>query len=151
MNIERLLLLATKLETLKSPIGFDLSNWGDRGIIHEDFVKFKTFGKLLGAVSAIRVKKKAANEPNCGYSACAVGHAGMMPEFQKLGFALVTGESQHKLVPHYDGLTEWEAVESFFDLTEKQAEKLFMPDSYGEDVTAADVAKRIRKMIKKAA
>lgn len=82
-----------------------------------------------------------SDRPDCGYSACAVGHAMFDHRFNALGLV------NHKGAPSYQGETDWDAVEKFFDISGSTAWKLFSPNSYDEDVTPKDVAAQVQKLI----
>jgi hypothetical protein len=151
MHTERLLLLASFLENLKSPIDFDLKYWASADLAYSaNLTKDNAKAKLAPeAINTIKLRKKA--EPECGYSACAIGHAAMMPEFRSLGLYMTySGVTVGRLVPYFDGCREWNAVEKFFDISIEQAIKLFTDDHYNSrDPSAKDVAKAIRKFVRK--
>lgn len=60
----------------------------------------------------------------CGFSACAVGHACFDEEFRKLGW------SWEGSAPKFNKSTGIEAAVEFFEITDRQARRLFMPDEY---------------------
>jgi hypothetical protein len=151
MHAERLLLLASFLETLKSPIDFNLSTWASTDLSYNaNLVNDSAKAKLApDQIYTVKLRKKA--EPECGYSACAIGHAAMMPEFRSLGLYLTyRGTMAGRLIPYFDGEHEWRAVEKFFDINETQAHKLFTDDHYeSANPSAKEVAKAIRKFVRK--
>ena len=121
MDKRRLLILADYLDTVVKPETFDMGHWSDR---------------------------KSMNE--CGATGCAIGHATRIPEFSSEGFKLVRDLlNRHDYVPIYRGLRAQAAVETFFGLTSKEAEMLFMPWYYdsNERNDPACVARRIRGMV----
>lgn len=88
--------------------------------------------------------------PACGYSACAVGHAMFDVRFNAMGLI------QHEGSPIYEGETDWDAVERFFDISFDTASILFSPCHYvsyedddGDDVeaTPADVLERVQFLL----
>lgn len=85
--------------------------------------------------------------PACGYSACAVGHAMFDVRFNALGLVQYEGS------PMYEGETDWDAVEQFFDISFETASTLFSPCHYSvddEDVSAAkpaDVLERVQFLL----
>lgn len=60
----------------------------------------------------------------CGTSACALGHAALIPEFQKAGLRLVVNKDGSGHV-RYRGATGTEAAETFFGLIHFHSELLF--------------------------
>lgn len=66
----------------------------------------------------------------CGTVACAVGHACMDPELMEQGLDIVDNE------PTFEGLTEWNAVEKFFGLSEAQSLRLFYACCYWDTYAA---------------
>jgi hypothetical protein len=131
MNVELLNLLADRLEKLppEGP-GFNMCSWGNRPSYHA-----------------------------CDTTACAMGHAALMPEFQELGLSaqdsdgnkLLTAEQFNKVV-----LSEAEviicfndegggypAAQNLFGITDVAALYLFGPSG----ISASEEAHRIRKFI----
>ncbi len=132
MNRERLGSLATMLEAYKpSDDGprFDLHSWGE-------------FREKRGGFLWLR-------KHPCDTAACAVGLACISRAFQAEGLSFLRTEDLD-IVPTFAGSRGWNAVRAFFDLTEKQARRLFYDRAYrvsvGE-VAAKAVAKRIHSMI----
>lgn len=119
MHKDRLLLLAKKLRELaKKPpkkFKFDLRYWG------------------------LQREERAGKKPTkltCATSACAVGSAMLMPEFQKLGLKADldpnsdTISGKVLMVPVYKWYRAFKAVEQFFGITDDQALYLFEPGYY---------------------
>jgi hypothetical protein len=101
---------------------------------------------------------KGATEENvCGTSACAVGEACCnIPTFQTAGLTLGLIGNSRTVEPIYRTgdvvYTNWDAVETFFDLENYTAEKLFQSEYYSTDEKADEVepkavADRIRKLL----
>lgn len=148
MNKERLLKLAEFLETNPQIEGhFDLAVW--RKAINLDPAKNLVTDEQLHS---------------CGTSACAVGWACSMPEFQAkgLGFGTRHGEygsydNEPTFTPEgSEQLSGWEAVETFFGLdgysnkqsrTGDQSAMLFMSGFYPPSVGPTEVAERIRLFV----
>jgi hypothetical protein len=142
MNKQRLLTLATELEKPAMPIPFDMSNWYSRPyILEEELDEHPGMAPLEAA-------------HNCGTSACAVGLACLMPEFQKQGLTTNGG------MPVFNGAQNWAAVCHFFDVSEYTARHLFDPEDYldgvgidddsdFEKITPQMVATRIREVVAK--
>lgn len=111
MNTERLLLLATKLrENAANPVGakFDIRDW------------YGSFDK---------------NKPiSCGTTACAMGLAALLPEFQAMGLKYETVENtNNEIVPiavSFAGHEGLSAAESLFDISYSLADSLFTPRDY---------------------
>ena len=126
MNEKRLLRLAKRLESLKANRGrrFDIKYW---------------------------------YRANCETTACAIGEAGLLKEFNKEGFTLtadlqpfygfVVDGGHTVLIPTFEGKTNNDAVEAFFGISLTNVNWLFLEHSYGDKVTAKDVAKRIRMFV----
>lgn len=91
-------------------------------------------------------------EGSCGYAACAVGHAGSIASFREAGFKVVSNGC-HYLIPTYNGDENWDAVKSFFGLSEDEADHLFCSTSYLDeffdlyDPTPTEVAERIENLV----
>lgn len=90
----------------------------------------------------------------CGFAACAIGWAATLPAFNRQGLCLARHGSVHGLeafidvVNHKTGEKGWSAVESFFDLTQDQARRIFSPSKYLQaKVMPLDVAQRIEEVI----
>lgn len=88
---------------------------------------------------------------NCTTTACAIGHACSIPSFRRAGLGLKVHETDsdgfttyYPVFKHHSAV--W-AVESFFGLTNYQAEELFYPSYYPEKATPKMVARRIRKFL----
>lgn len=86
--------------------------------------------------------------PDCGFAACAVGHACLDARFNALGLYMLwngPGQSHH---PFYvvKGHTHvsWAAVGRFFDLTPTEEDRLFDGDKYPYDQKKDPAAVRQR-------
>lgn len=126
MNTDRLLKLADFLDTV--PVKkFDLSHW-----IGWDELDFETRPPTLDDL-----------EHNCHTTACAIGWACTIPEFQDAGLVLDDGE------PFFDGHWDTQAAANFFDIEYLEASHLFYSSAYrGNNRTRpSTVAKRIRKLV----
>ena len=150
MNIFRLQLMADLLKemTVEIPVHEfvnTITPWGE---------KPQEVTSLIEAFSLDDWTDVGGARPSCGYSACAVGHAMLDVRFNALGLYHMDG------VPGYNGTTNWEAVRTFFDISEETAELLFAPSTYDtaydevegiEDVstaTPADVLERVMYLLK---
>lgn len=95
------------------------------------------------------------HENSCGTVACAVGHCMTDPWFNKrglrVGFIRFTDMTAHE--PTFKGKGNFDAVEMFFQLDNRDALYLFSSSEYraqyreGKPVTPKDVIKRIRDFI----
>jgi len=86
-----------------------------------------------------------AKQTPCGTVCCAVGHAASIPEFRDAGLSLMpVMDNPIRLVPFYDGLSDWDATMRFFDLRYREACHLFDPTKYSEPLTPRAVAARLR-------
>jgi hypothetical protein len=139
MNKQRLLALATELEKPVLPLPFDMRDWYGEGYAFMDELE-----------DGAPVSEDTAK--HCGTSACAVGLACLMPEFQKQGLG-TTGVTP--VVSTIDGeeiANGWGAVIFFFDIDMRNAHYLFDPDYYTteedpENITPKMVATRIREVV----
>lgn len=107
----------------------------------------------LERIAAKPPKKRAFNlfhwfikGTNCGTQCCAVGEAGMIPEFRELGLK-VTGN------PRFKNAEGWQAVVNFFGLNSfAEAYYLFSSYEYPRAFMAPhtgpdEVAERIREFV----
>lgn len=146
--------MAAKMETLHKSrlhhMSFDISGWVDSSLFDSGVVKEKKVQiDGNGKVEMYVVKKSTPENTLCGYSACAVGHACLMPEFQEQGLHF-SPYAAGRWNPVFDGESGMFAVELFFDIDTDIAEKLFTSDGYGRrEATPKRVAKKIRKFIRK--
>ena len=132
MNIQRLQTLAAFLRTVPQE-HFDLHSW--RSSEGYEYASDDDLTTL-----------------QCGTTACAVGWACSLPEFQAQGLAWGTDSLSYTGYPVYKfsegGDAEgWEAVEEFFDISYSTAEHLFASDEYEDNATAVQVADRIEEVI----
>lgn len=96
----------------------------------------------------------------CGTTACAMGYACLVPEFQKRGLKLMVGERVARTVagynrfmtrgrpfalPVFDHGGGWNAITAFWGLSETNVSWLFDEDSYN-DPTRENVIKRLREL-----
>ena len=107
-----------------------------------------TLAKFLRAVPPERfnmdtwVEKSTDNgKVACGYAACAMGWACMIPEFRKDGLKLYGVE------PEYNNETGFEVAMEFFDISYENAEYLFSPETYDDNVETKEVIQRIDDII----
>ena len=86
-------------------------------------------------------KPSATGTVVCGFSACAVGHACFDEEFRKLGWSWDGSQ------PTFGGAEGIKAAARFFDISEYQSKRLFLPESYGYDtrVKYNDLPKKVRE------
>lgn len=67
---------------------------------------------------------------NCGYSACAVGHACFDPRFQALGLSMKPGHETPMFFDKGVYFHQWGAVSTLFGISIDQARVLFLERSY---------------------
>lgn len=87
-----------------------------------------------------------ASAPACGTTACAVGWSAEL--FKDDGFYLARPNAfRTTMVPHYHGVTNWEAVTALFGISRRNAVSLF---SYFHkpDIGPRQVAKNIKHFLK---
>ncbi len=80
--------------------------------------------KLAEHLKTVKPETFSMSFWNCGYTACAGGHACDIPEFKELGLTLVLERDDMSQI-HYDGYSGFSAIEKFFDLNEQQSHYLF--------------------------
>ena len=79
---------------------------------------------------------------------CAIGHAALNENFIQQGFSLI--HANYEFYPHYNGLSGWGAVISFFDIDISNAKFLFDSGGYNESTptTLSQVIERLTTFIK---
>lgn len=170
---QRLRRLADYLDTVK-PKSFDMTGWiqykvsvgndwpYSARIDDEDIKGCVRDGALLSSKIAEMTKPAPKNE--CGFVACAIGHACSIPAFRKAGLKLAAVDSKDygfvdkdtdrtKMfgVVYQEGsyiVREYNAIAQFFDISSWEAEALFGPYAYKDDITPKQVANVIRRFLK---
>jgi hypothetical protein len=140
VNKERLLKLAKYLNSLKitPEVKYDQNNWG--------VMNFKPSELKVGPKCEVK-------EGFCKTSACALGHAALMPEFQRLGLHVEWREGYSTngtrtynasiRLKGSDETDEFRVGAKFFGLSEHQAHIIFGSGSMNSKEKAA----QIRKMV----
>lgn len=113
--------------------------------------------KLAEFLDTVEEDKFSLVTWDCGTTACAVGWACRMPEFQAEGLGIDFEEGYG--LPTFHGYGGWQAVREFFQIDHETAALLFSEYSYdiyspdegdlvrdGSTTTARQVAERIRKL-----
>lgn len=132
---ERLAHLATVLRTKElNNLDFNLHVW------------IETPDRYKGEVSKKEAATRALEGENfCGTSACAVGLACLLPEFQAEGLMFYSYPVYRTERGYFEN---WEAVRKFFDLDEEDTERLFMASYYDTlHPTREQVADRIEELL----
>ena len=128
MQSDRLLTLAKRLDRV--PVKqFNMTFWGmEWDPEQEEYIDFGD----------------ADPAKECGFAGCAVGWACSIPEFRELGLNLVHGTPTYNLHHHF------QAAETFFDLSERQAHYLFGTAFYTPRQFRAPryVASRLREFVR---
>lgn len=140
---KRLLILADKLEEV-SERSFNLAKW----INYRRTYRVAVAPLLSNSVLKADLKPEEFEE--CGTSACAVGWAGTIPQFQKLGFTMDIREAFCDPAPSFQGHRGWYATHAFFDLNWDSAHSLFSKNSpayRGQEATPKFVAQVIRDFV----
>lgn len=83
------------------------------------------------------------HDDECGFTACAIGHACLDKRFNDLGLVNQGG------VPHYGGAYSWGALEEFFGIPEVDLWFLFAEDEYPPGATPHLVAQRIELYLRR--
>lgn len=154
MDTRRLLILADFLESIPENFKFNLSHWGEavEGVSLEDDAdeaeKFKRLQKLFDHTHQLTKSEAKYVFVDCGYSACAVGHACLSHKLRAEGLDYRIDEDNLSMIPLFEGFDSWSAVCVFFDLESEDAHMFFDESRYNtRDVAAKDVAARIREKV----
>lgn len=122
---ERLLTLAKYMENVK-PAKFDISTWYADTVVMEGLPSTKKDNRKIALVEGF-----------CNSPACVLGHAALIPEFQKKGLYVdITGDYLQTYRPgvvyisaDFEAQVGIEAGQAFFNLSSEHAEVLFF---YGD-------------------
>lgn len=132
MNRAALLRLADKLQSRGDYEGTPFAN---------THARFDMGDWMVGRVTDI----------DCGYTACAIGHAGLDPWFQVRGFEIAPSFAKNQSTPSYtkDGHEHrgFYAVMEYFGINLEEAEYLFGRGAYAHDVKPEEVGERVRKYV----
>jgi len=89
-------------------------------------------------------------DQSCGTTACACGHAAMIPEFKAAGLSFNIDNYDDNGNIFYHNLEGIDAAAAFFSLTVAEVDYLFMPSSYSDGWAGKSyVAKRIEAQANK--
>lgn len=80
----------------------------------------------------------------CGFTACAVGHACFDKRFNKQGLEFDWSDT-----PTFDGSSSWVAVEKFFEIRKTTAIILFSGGEYPEHLKGNALVVQVRRRIEK--
>lgn len=146
---QRLLVLADYLDTV--PGGeFDLAGWMfERESVDPDLEAVASDDMSFDR--GVNVRKLTAQ---CGYAACAVGHACGIAAFQEQGLVMFAERRWERwsLYPVYTAPDMrqhegWEAVREFFHINNGQSSYLFDDSSYGgDDAYDEDTGEKVEKV-----
>lgn len=81
---------------------------------------------------------------DCGFTACAVGHACLDNRFNKLGLEFDWSDT-----PSFDGSSSWDAVEKFFEIKKNTAIILFSSSEYPGHLKGNALAVQVRRRVEK--
>jgi hypothetical protein len=158
MNTRRLLILADFLESIPDDFIFDLETWGhDAEDIHdaegsdrdEDADDRDMFERMQTILTPGHKTTKDEAEylfVECGYSACAVGHACLSHKLRGEGLGYKV-DSDLSMTPTYGALRDFAAVEEFFDISDAESRSFFLDEEYASTPGPKDVAEKIRKAV----
>lgn len=159
MRIDRLKRLAEFLETVDDT-KFNIHSWYiiDHNYVPLEKIQLDKNNTVRYADGGIYYSEEypLLKNVDCGTSACALGWACSIPEFQEAGLALAVHNSDHfytRAFPYYEGHSDIGAAEKFFDISEDQASSLFDPYYYytyytnRDKITKEMVIEKIEKMI----
>ncbi len=80
---------------------------------------------------------------DCGTTACAIGWACTIPEFQEAGLEI----DEPYEMPSFMGAFHYPAVAKFFDIKTEMSKILFSPVFYAANPTPSDVADKIDTLL----
>lgn len=146
MNTRRLLILADFLESIPENYTFHLSTWGtdDEDRFDEEDDTAHRMAEILTPSHKVTKDDAEFLFVDCGYSACAVGHACLSHKLRAEGLSYFI-DDEHEMAPLFGELKRWDAVREFFDLEEEEAYEFFIDERYVTgNVTAKNVATKIR-------
>lgn len=94
------------------------------------------------------------DDAECGFTACAIGHACMDKRFNDLGLTNQGGGGKTCSVvqggpPYYGGFYAWAALEEFFGISDRDLWFLFADDEYPPKATPSLVAQRIELYLRR--
>lgn len=138
MNTERLLMLATFLDQLP-PNALNMNHWWS-DLEQEECVGMTTVDRLPSPVLnddgiVIQPPVPVTTARDCGFAACAIGWACMMPEFHNFGLTLTDDQFDSTsgyvgLAPSYRGYYGFPAISHFFSISVFEAQHLFSSNAY---------------------
>ena len=101
---------------------------------------------LLAHLKTVPEEKFGISDWKCGTAACAIGHAGSIPEFKLAGFSCA---AVPEVLSPNGSLIGWRAVTRFFDLDIEEARELFSGERYpdGDNTTLPEVIDRFSKFL----
>lgn len=123
----------------------------------EDYLSPSRYAQLVTRELEMLIEQAETNtdapwyeiNQNCGTVACAVGHAGLNPWFRSQGFKtnIQKGDVEYFQGDSWNGRHSWQAIQEFFQISEKEALYLFARQSYLLANEPKLIAKRIRLFI----
>lgn len=81
---------------------------------------------------------------DCGFTACAVGHACLDKRFNKQGLGLDWSDT-----PNFNGSSSWGAVNGFFEIRNSTSTILFSGSEYPEHLKGNALVVQVRRRIEK--
>lgn len=83
-----------------------------------------------------------------GSPSCAIGYAGIIPEFRALGFGVsYRGGPRGSNEPFFGDIKRWEAIQTFFEISYATAAEFFTRMRYETAPGPRQVAARIRAFV----
>lgn len=127
------------------PENFDMGVFARTASPNEEYIQLNPKSEAAKTLGDTYVPVK-----QCGFAACACGHAGLDKWFRQRGFkvelSVIDGNYYQELT--YKGEIGFEAAQAFFGLSEQEAEHLFMDRNAKTQNTRSAVAARIREFVK---
>lgn len=132
MQKAKLLKLANFLQKMPPECRFDMSFW----TAHEDEIcDPHAWGEYIKNPKHI-----------CQSSACAIGWYCL--KVSPRGQLKLKHQIDGGYIPVYKNHKDFKAVAKFFNITQKEADALFSPDSYEDEMDNKEVAKAIKLFVK---
>lgn len=127
------------------PENFDMAVFARSASPGDEYIQVNANSEAAKALGKTYVPVK-----ECGFAACACGHAGLDKWFRQRGFMIelsnIYGTYYQDLT--YKGHAGFDAAQEFFGLTVQEAEHLFMDRRTKAQNTRGAVASRIREFVK---
>jgi hypothetical protein len=150
MNREALVQTVRVLEEVKKQqLAFDLRNFvGYRDEEADEQVAISRLSVVGEQFQQDYLKEVSLLVPHkCGANACATGYAGLDKWFRERGWFTEFDGGVNYYVEGERAIPGWDGMRAFYDLTEAQAQYLFIDDYYKKPDDVGEVIARIRDVL----